>query len=717
LLLAADRIRVIVLVGAAVALGLIAQHRLVEERKLDPGLAIWAVAVIFFLLALWYARRLPSVKEPTRPAAPPPPRLLEAALFVAVLGVGIFFRFYRIGDIPPGLNHDAAWNGLYAITITQGADYAPYTPAAWGRETMFHYVIAFWQLIVGHTQFAIELAAISVGTVTLVPLYLFARRLFDSRFALVATFLLAVSGWHLTLSKVGWRMILVPLFYVLVLYFLLRAVRDRRPRDFILTGVFLGLSLDTYDAARIIPFIAVAYVAYEVLKDRTLLLDRSQMLKWGLLAVAALVAFAPLGWYAFHHWELFTGRSRFLWIGNQIQEAGGLQPLWDNLKAAALMFNFRGNGDDFFVREPLLDQPVSVFFVLGFVLAVVLAVVRWRHSGYFLLLAMLVLSQLVGVASKPNGNRDIGSVLPAVALAAVFLIECWRWLRASYPNLSHAFNAGLVAVLLFTACVTFDDYLGPNRRTQWGFYPETTRVGRYVKEIAPDYEVHLAAGNWPRDALTYLSYQGSGDPFRRVYTYTQDATEFLGMPLSEEKGTAFIIEATPKNDAVVDELRRRYPEAEAHEIHYPDGSDTTIAVALLVPSSATPKPPEEDGEAPTAPGAAERDHQRRTALMLITAALVEYQEETGAFPDTGGSIQTSCAYFELDALCVLRDELGLETLVDPRGDVHQYGYWYKSDGESFTLYATFESEPLPDETCVGADPGLASKPYLVCVHR
>jgi hypothetical protein len=715
--LIAARIRVIAFVAMAIVLGFIAQHHLVEDRRLDPGLMLWGFAIVVFLAALWFAWRLPSSPAAAPPAgtpAPPLPWRLEAALFAAVLGVGIFFRFYRIGDIPPGLNHDAAWNGLYAITITQGIDYSPYTPAAWGRETMFHYIIAFWQLIVGHTQFAIEMAAISVGTLTLVPLYLFVRRLFDSRVALTAVFFLAVSGWHLTLSKVGWRVILVPLFYSLVFYFLLRALQERRPRDFILAGVFLGLSLDTYDAARIIPFIAVAYVGYEVLKDRTLLLKRPQMLRWGLLGLAALVAFAPLGWYALHHWELYTGRSRFLWIGNQIDAAGSLKPLWENLKAAALMFNFRGNGDDFFVREPVLDQPLSVFFVLGFVLAIALAVVRWRRSGYFLLLAMLILSQMVGVVSKPNGNRDIGAVVPAVILAAVFLVECWRWLRASYPNLQHVFNAALVVVLLYTGFVTFDDYLGPNRRTQWGFYPETTRVGRYLKTIVADYKVYIAAGNWPRDSLTYLSYRGGDDPYQQHYTYTQDATELLGIPPSEDTGTAFIIEAVPNHQAVIDEFRRRYPDAEVDEIHYPDGSDKTIAVALLVPPSATPEPPQEGEETYTTPGAAERDQQRRNELLTITAALLEYHEETGAFPDTGGSVQTACAYLELDKLCVIRDKVGPDTLVDPRGDVHAYGYWYQSDGKSFTVYASFEAPPPPDETCDHPHPAMAGKPYLVC---
>lgn len=113
------------------------------------------------------------------------------ALLSFVLAVGIFFRFFRIADIPPGLNHDAGWFGLYAIRITQGVGYSPYVECcgAVGNETMFLYVIAFFQVLLGPIQFAIQLAAITVGLATLAAFYFFVRRLFDVRLAFTAMFL------------------------------------------------------------------------------------------------------------------------------------------------------------------------------------------------------------------------------------------------------------------------------------------------------------------------------------------------------------------------------------------------------------------------------------------------------------------------------------------------------------------------------------------------
>ena len=535
-------------------------------------------------LGLWRAGRITDPKadlvtegSSQRSLFPP---LVEGGLFSLVIAVGIFFRLYNIGSIPPGLNHDAAWEGLYAIKITQGIAYAPYVadvPGHWGEETMFHYLIAFFQIMLGPTKLAIQLASITIGVATLAACYLLIRRLFDARLALVATYLLGVSGWHLTMSKVGWRAITVPLFECLIFYFLVKAVQERKVRDFVLAGIFLGLSIDTYDAARILPFIAVAYLLYEVARNPSLL--RKDYVLLALFGAVAILTFSPLGWYALHHWDAYTGRASFTWIGAQIESAGSIQPLFNNLASAMGMFNFRGNGDDFFVKEPLLDIPVSIFFALG----LIYSLFKWRQRGYFLLLAILFFTLVVGIASEPNGNRTLGAVVPVTTFAAIFLVWSWSWLGKAYPRFSSLFTIALIGVLLYTGAYTYHSYVGPDARVQWGFYPETTRVGWYMRDIAGDYEIYAAAGNWPRDVLTYLSYQGEGDPFTREYTYFVDATKLLAVEPAADTRTVFIIEAAPKNAIILETLSSRFPGAVADRIYYPDGSNNVIAWVLWLP--------------------------------------------------------------------------------------------------------------------------------------
>jgi hypothetical protein len=706
-------------VVVAVALGLRAQWYLVDRVDLSTGLWWWGFAVVFFLYALWQAREAlfdGGMSEPVEPASRfSLERRTEMALFAAVLGVGIFFRFYRIGDIPPGLNHDAAWNGLYAIRITQGIDYAPFVNCcgAVGHETMFHYVVAAFQLVVGPTAFAIQSASLWIGIATLVVFYLLVRRMFDIRVALVAMLILGVSGWHVTFSRAGWHTILVPLFEALTFYFLILALDSGRVRHYLLAGVALGLSLDTYDAGKTIPLSVGVFLLYLLVRDRTLI--RTHFSRFVAYGVAALVAFAPLGWYVLHHWDDYMGRSRMVWVGNQIEQAGSWEPLWRNIGDGLLTFNFRAHGDDFFTSEPLLDVPVSVFFVLG----LGYSLLRLRRPEHFLLLTMLLLSLTNGFLSEPNGNRGLGAVLPVAAYAGLFLVVAWRWLQQSLPRLAPYSSLGLAAVLALSAYSTFNGYFGPDRRVQWGFYPETTRVGRYVKTIADDYEVHLVAGNWPRDALTYLSYGGSGDPFEWRYTYTSNADEVLALPPSTTRGTAYIIESVPQYQEAFNFLRTQYPNATLDQIYYPDGSQTVIANVLLVPGGATPAavPPVETGPpegTPAPPDAAERDAERRDELARLAWVLADYKAKNGSYPSTSSNVQSACVYEEIDALCSFKAGLGGDTFVDPFGDPHQYGYWYASDGQSFTLYALLEEAPRPEETCKG--PGdLGTKQNLYCL--
>jgi len=97
-----------------------------------------------------------------------------------------------------------------------------------------------------------------------------------------------------------------------------------------------------------------------------------------------------------------------------------------------------------------------------------------------------------------------------------------------------------------------------------------------------------------------------------------------------------------------------------------------------------------DGQAPTAASAggspAERDARRREDLASIRRALAAYSTEHGAYPGTTGNVQSLCAYKELDAGCKLS-----EVLNPIPADPLRHGYWYRSDGREYALYAVLEA--------------------------
>ena len=231
--------------------------------------------------------------------------------------------------------------------------------------------------------------------------------------------------------------------------------------------------------------------------------------------------------------------------------------------------------------------------------------------------------------------------------------------------------------------------------------------------IASENFIYVAAGNWPRDTLSYFSYQGEGDPFAREYQYTTAYDQLLEFEPGSSEGTVFIVQSEPKAGIeALDILQKRFPAAELDQIRRPD-DDRLIANVLRVPPGGGAGA---DFTAYAEPGASQRDLVRRGELLDIAGALAEFERRTGRFPDTGGVIAVGCASGAIGELCQFQDELGVETLADVRERPFTYGYWYQSDGTTFTLYAAFELPILQDESCRTAGPALIAEPHVFCMQ-
>ena len=107
-------------------------------------------------------------------------------------------------------------------------------------------------------------------------------------------------------------------------------------------------------------------------------------------------------------------------------------------------------------------------------------------------------------------------------------------------------------------------------------------------------------------------------------------------------------------------------------------------------------------------------------LASLQSALADYFDRFDEYPSTGGGVQTMCAYIELDVGCEVKkvlddDEEGL--LWDPLGEPLKNGYWYASDGKTYTIWALREGpENAADPVCTGqVPPHLQGQSSLFCV--
>jgi len=376
-----------------------------------------------------------------------------------VLLLATALRLFAFGDVPPGLYHDEAYHGLDALNVLEG-QFPVYFPANNGREPLFIYLVAVAVGVLGQSPFALRLVAFFAGLLTVAATAAMGRVLFSRRVGLLAAAVLAVTLWHVHLSRVGFRAVLLPLFTALVAWQVALALRTGRWHHWLVAGVLYGLAFYTYMAVRFTPVALAAFGLYVLgtasgadaanvdrgpsslqrrhsdgaRSGRRSGPERNQVfhamvhrqrpgflvsLSWrgvALAAVAVAVTVAPLAVYTVGHPGAVLGRPGQVSVFDPAINGGDL---WGTLGKHTLrtlgMFFVRG---DRIWRHnvpwrPIFDPVLGIAFLLG--LAVALGRVRRDPACAFVLIWTAVMAMPTLLAEDaPHFLRGVG-VLPVVA--------------------------------------------------------------------------------------------------------------------------------------------------------------------------------------------------------------------------------------------------------------------------------------------------------------
>jgi hypothetical protein len=310
---------------------------------------------------------------------------------------------------------------------------------------------------------------------------------------------MALSGWHVSISRVGLRFPFTPTFVALTLLFLFRAFRHNRRTDWLACGLALGAGLHSYTAVRFVPFLLLVLTVAKTVFDGLQWLRpvprrwvESTALSWRfwrhalLGAGASLLVFLPLLRYWHDEPAMFWFRAM-----SRISDAERPLPgapwhlLWGNLKDALLMFNYRGGPVwvNTVPGDPVLDPVTGGLFVLGTAFVIWRLLFRGDRRGAYLLLSLFVLLlpsalSLAFPEENPSAARA-GGAIPVVALLAALPVhvvigalddalrprDWWRTLVL------------LGALFATTAALTYGWYFGEYawqyRRAAWN----TTELG------------------------------------------------------------------------------------------------------------------------------------------------------------------------------------------------------------------------------------------------
>ena len=459
-----SRRRLAVGLPLATALAVFAFRDMRDVSFHAAGTLAWLAS---FLAWLW-AWAPPGVR-PTRPRhGPARERRLVLILLLAVLAVGIFFRFHRLAQLPAHPHSDHV-EDIFNIEDLDAGQRPIFFERNTGQAPLpFYWTWLLHRLLGLPLHFALLKISLAVIGVLAVPAtYVLGRSLGGWRLGLFAAGFTAWSMWATLGARRGLTYPFAVFPAALVLAGLVAWMRTGRRGHALLTGLWIGVGQHGYNAFKVVPLL-VPVAMLLALTDPRWKGRRGRIFGDALLmAGTSFLLFLPLLDYAVKDPKWFFYRILTRVTGEERSLAGPpLMVFGDNLKNMALAFHWRGDsgwissvGD-----EPFLDPATGAFLIAGVVLGFALWLRGSRAWGLVLLsIPLLTLASSLNLAfphENPHITRSavaLPSVMALCALPAAWIAGEARRLR-SWRRVVPA--AALAAFLALSLRENYVGYFG-----------------------------------------------------------------------------------------------------------------------------------------------------------------------------------------------------------------------------------------------------------------
>src|SRR3989344_4689244 len=174
-------------------------------------------------------------------------------VLIVILSIAGFLRLYQSTTTPAGLYPDEAIGGNQGLEVLRTGDFKLFYSENNGRSGLFINLQGLSAGLLGATEpWTLRFPGALLGILTVLGMFFLTRELFNTistnsesntnlrisnsqfanskqnslfadKVALLASFLLATSFWHINFSRIGFDGIMAPFFLVWAVYFLLKA--------------------------------------------------------------------------------------------------------------------------------------------------------------------------------------------------------------------------------------------------------------------------------------------------------------------------------------------------------------------------------------------------------------------------------------------------------------------------------------------------------------
>jgi len=225
---------------------------------------------------------------------------------ICITLVALFLRVNKISSIPPALSWDEVSIGYnaYSILKTGKDEHGKYLPldtfVAYGdyKPPLAIYLTVPSIAVFGLTDFAVRLPSALFGTLTVFATFFLVIKLFGmsklgkssiERVALLSSAVLAVSPWHLNLSRAGFEANIALFFVVFGIYLILVAVG--KPKVWMVAWLPFVATVYTFNSARY--FVPLFGLVLCVVFWKSIIAHWKQFLVGAVIAAIAMTPILP----------------------------------------------------------------------------------------------------------------------------------------------------------------------------------------------------------------------------------------------------------------------------------------------------------------------------------------------------------------------------------------------------------------------------------------
>jgi len=356
----------------------------------------------------------------------------EWLVVVALLLLAFALRTVDLTRVPPGLHNDEVVDIRIAESAA-GGRLAIFFPEDTGAEVAYYYFVVPFIRVFGATIFAMRLPAVFLSMIGMCVIWALARRLLGPVVALTALGGFAIAFWTVAFGRIVLHVVMeVPLAALAAYCFWRARLADGRRALalWVLSGLWLGLSINAYTAARFLPAIFVAFGVY------VLFVHRSEWRRWwgGITITLGVAAVVVLPLFLYLVRNPAADQLGFFDIDRPLVELGkgNFAPLVETSLRTLGMFAFVGDPLPYYdiPGRPIFEPAGALLLAIG----LLLALWRWRQPKYAFVVLWFFLSLVPGMLSQPapNYTRTLGVqvvlfAFPGIAVAA--LLSRWRSVR------------------------------------------------------------------------------------------------------------------------------------------------------------------------------------------------------------------------------------------------------------------------------------------------